>query len=213
MKPYYDHAGITIYHGDCREILPTLGALDLIVTDPPYGVGYTYGDGTDDSPEKHWSWFRPILAEMRLAARQVVFTHRQEAVRHLTDWDHLCVWHKPFNLTYCIKGWHAKWEPIFVYGGLVTCVQKEGVKPSQIDSWVFSQSTVANAHGHPAEKPVALFEKIISTFSGEVCDPFCGSGTTLVAAKSLGRKAIGIEIEERYCEIAAERLSQEVLGL
>jgi DNA modification methylase len=213
VRPYYSDDSVTIYHGDCRGVLPTLAPLDLIVTDPPYGVGYSYGAGTDDSPEMHWAWFTDVLALMRASARQVVFTHRQEAVRRLTDWDHLCMWHKPFNLTYSIRGWHAKWEPIFVYGGVVTRGAKDGGRPGAHDSWTFSYSTVPNEHGHPAEKPLQLMQRIVSTFSGDVCDPFVGSGTTLVAAKNLGRKAVGIEIEERFCEIAAKRCSQEVLAL
>lgn len=205
VTPYYADEWVTIYHGDCRDVLPKIAPVDLIVTDPPYGVGYEYGDATDDSPERHWEWFADILTLMRASSPQVVFTHRQEAVRHLTDWDHLCVWHKPFNLTFSIKGWQAKWEPVFVYGASVTSVRKDGARPSNVDSWTFSHNTVPNEWGHPATKPVALFEEIIGTFAGNVCDPFMGSGTTLVAAKNLVRKAIGIEIEERYCEIAARR--------
>jgi len=207
-EPYYDHGGVTIYHGDCREILPLLAPVDLIVTDPPYGVGLDYGEGMDDSPETYWEWFMPILDLMRQVSPQVVFTHRQAALKKLTDWDRLCAWHKPFNLTYSIKGWHAKWEPILVYGATVTVLRDGARRPSQMDSWAYN--TEPNKYGHPASKPVGLFTRLIETFSGSVCDPFCGSGTTLVAAKNLGRQAVGIEIEERYCEIAAKRLAQEV---
>jgi DNA modification methylase len=209
--PYYDRDGITIYCGDALEILPLLAPVELIVTDPPYGVGYDYGEGHDDSPDAHWVWFDTALNVMRGASPQVVFTHRQEAIWHLPKPDHLVVWHKPFNLTYSIKGWQAKWEPIFVYGGVVTKMADGAKRPSHIDSWAYN--TVPNDYGHPATKPVTLYREIISTFSGDVVDPFMGSGTTLRAAKDLGRRAIGIEIEERYCEIAVRRLSQEVLAL
>ena len=209
MKPYYQDDAVTIYHGDCREVLPTL-TCELIVTDPPYGIGMAYGDGTDDAPETHWDWFLPILALMRSASPQVVFTHRQDAIWNLPKPDHLCVWHKPFNLTFSIKGWQAKWEPVFVYGGKVTKVAAPHARrASSTDSWSFN--TEPNVYGHPATKPLSLMKEIVSTFSGGVVDPFMGSGTTLRAAKDLGRKAIGIEIEERYCEIAAKRMQQEVL--
>jgi len=210
VKPYFDEDGCTIYHGDMMEILPFLDGIDLIVTDPPYGVGLKYGESHDDSPDLHWDWFHRVLSVMRKASPQVIFTHRQEALKHLTDWDHVCIWHKPFNLTFSIKGWQAKWEPVFVYGGVVTSVQKEGTRPSNTDSWLFNSEK--NRHGHPAEKPVALMKEIIGTFSGNPCDPFMGSGTTLVAARDMGRKAIGIEIEEKYCEIAAKRLSQKTFS-
>jgi site-specific DNA-methyltransferase (adenine-specific) len=209
--PYYQDESVVIYHGDCREILPSLAPLDLIVTDPPYGIGIVYGDGVhDDSPDVCWAWFRDVLAMMRAAARQVVFTHRQEALRHLAGWDHVCAWHKPFNLTHSVTGWQAKWEPVFVYGGIVTKMQANAKRPSSTDSWAFS--SVPNKH-HPTEKPESLMREIISTFSGDVCDPFMGGGTTLRAAKDMGRRAIGIEIEERYCEIAARRMEQETLPL
>ncbi len=213
MKPYYSDDWVTIYHGDCLEVLPTLAPVDLIVTDPPYGVGVEYGDGTDDDPDVHWKWFASVLAALRAASPQVIFTHRQEAVWRLPKPDHLCVWHKPFNLTFSIQGWQAKWEPIFVYGGIVSQMHDGAKRPSSIDSWTFSHNTEPNRWGHPASKPVGLMCKIIAPFSGDVCDPFLGSGTTLVAAKNLNRKAVGIEIEERYCEIAAKRCSQEVLDL
>ena len=136
IEPYYDQDGITIYNADCLEVLPLIAPLDLIITDPPYGVGYDYGDGHDDSPESHWEWFNAALNVMRGAARQVVFTHRQEAVWHLPKPDHLVTWHKPFNLTFSINGWQAKWEPVFVYGGVVTKMQPGAKRPSNTDrSW------------------------------------------------------------------------------
>lgn len=211
MTPYYQDGFVTIYHGDCRDVLPIVSPVDLIVTDPPYGVGYDYGDGTDDSPERHWPWMLDTLEIMRAASPQVVFTHRQDALFRLPRPDKVCVWHKPFALGYAIRGWMAHWEPIFVYGADVTLRNNAGKKAASCDS--FSFSTVPNRHGHPAEKPLEFMQALIGVFSGNVCDPFMGSGTTLVGAKNLGRKAIGIEIDERYCEIAAKRCSQEVLRL
>jgi len=211
VKPYYQDDYATIYHGDCREVLPKIAPLDLIITDPPYGVGYDYGEGTDDSPAAHWPWMHDVLALMRMCSPQVIMFHRQAAVFELPRPDHLCVWHKPLSMGYAIRGWMAHWEPIFVYGGVVTFGGLDGKKPASSDT--FSYNAVPNRWGHIAEKPPDLMSALVQRFSGVVTDPFMGSGTTLVAAKNLGRKAIGIEIEERYCEIAAERLSQGVLDL
>jgi len=172
---------------------------DVIVTDPPYGVGLQYGVH-DDSPEAHWAWFRNVLALMRASAPVVVFTHRQAALRELTDWTWVCPWTKPMAFGHRIGKWLPHWEPIFVYGA-----------PSRVSFDVFTHNTAA-PNGHPAPKPEELILHLLDVFHGEtVLDPFMGSGTTLVAAKQLGRQAIGIEIEERYCEIAVKRLAQEVL--
>lgn len=199
MSPYYDEDGITIYHGDCREVLPSLKA-DLVLTDPPYGIGLKYGLQVKDSPETHFEWFQPVLALMREAADTVVFTHRVAALRELTDWSHVAAWVKPMSFAYKINNWLGHWEPIFVYG-----------KPSDVTFDVFKYCT-ERPNGHPVPKPEALMLHLLQVFSGDVVlDPFAGSGTTLVATKRMGRRAIGIEIEERYCEVAAKRLAQRVL--
>ena len=201
MRPYYEHAGITIYHADCRELLPTM-SVDLVLTDPPYGVAMHYGVSSDDTPAAHFEWFRPVLTLMRAAAPTVVFTHRQAALHELTDWSHVAVWNKPMAFGYQVHNWLAHWEPIFVYG-----------KPSTVTFDVFTHAT-SRQNGHPTPKPETLFAHLLRVFDGDVTlDPFMGSGTTLVAAKRLHRQAIGIEIEERYCEIAAKRLAQEALPL
>lgn len=207
--PYYDCDGITIYHGDCREILPHLPKVDLVLTDPPYGVGIDYGAYKDD-PEAYWGWFLPVIDLMRAVGSGTVFTHRQEAIRYITNWSHLCCWNKVMNFTYAIHGWLAHWEPIFVFDTQPSIVMKEGSKPARND--VYTCHTTKNNTGHPCPKPLSLMTQLIQTFpSQRVLDPFCGSGTTLRAAKDLGRKAIGIEIEEKYCEIAVKRLGQGVL--
>jgi DNA modification methylase len=229
MKPYYVDEAVTIYHGDCREILPTLrclrcdgtgvghvlpsGAVDdcescwgdggiarLILTDPPYGIGLDYGTWKDD-PEGYWDWFRAMVQMMRASAPSVVFTHRQAALKEILDYDKVAIWHKPLALGHRINNWLPHWEPIFIYG-----------KPEHVVSDVFSFNTTP-PNGHPTPKPLDLMARLISIWTGTVLDPFMGSGTTLRAAKDLGRRAIGIEVEERYCEIAAKRMSQMVLPL
>lgn len=198
MRPYYEHAGITIYHGDCLDVLPGLGAVDLVVTDPPYGVGYAHWDSA--VPPMTW------LEWSRANARLVVFTpsNGSQYLYPPPTWT-LC-WARPGSVQRAFGGGFSHWEPILVYGDR---------NPYDVDCRVFPPNTGAGKTGHPCPKPTRLMTWLISGsgFSGTVLDPFAGSGTTLIAAKDLGRRAIGIEIEERYCEIAAKRLSQEVLPL
>jgi DNA modification methylase len=201
VKPYYEQDGVTIYCGDCRDVLPSVKG-DLVLTDPPYGVGLKYGQMVNDSPETHFEWFRPVLALMREAAPVVVFTHRVAALRELTDWSHVAAWTKPMAFGYRINNWLGHWEPIFVYG-----------KPSIVTFDVFTYCT-ARPNGHPVPKPEGLMRHLLSVFEGGiVIDPFCGSGTTLVEAKRMGRTAIGVEINEQYCELAVKRLAQGALPL
>jgi DNA modification methylase len=207
MTPYYDEDRITIYHGDCRDVLPSL-SVDAVITDPPYGVGKSYGDNYDDSDgPDYWAWFLSALETMRAAAPTVVFTHRVTALRHVHDWDWIYVWHKPrasSGLNHYPVMPH--WEPVFAYG-----IGGRTDLPRRFD--VLSHNPIRGMNGHPAPKPLSLFTDLIRCFApaGTVVDPFMGTGTTLRAAKDLGRKAIGIEIEEKYCEIAVQRLAQGVL--
>tara|TARA_Y100000310_G_scaffold328100_1_gene395629 strand:- start:20245 stop:20643 length:399 start_codon:yes stop_codon:yes gene_type:complete len=116
MKPYYQDDAAQIFHADCRDVLPTLEPVDLVLTDPPYGIGLEYGANYKDNPDLYWEWFLPILSSLRQAAENVVFTHRQAALRYITDWDWIAVWNKPMAFGYAQKGWLNHWEPIFVYG-------------------------------------------------------------------------------------------------
>ena len=203
MKPYYEHAGITIYHGDCREVLPAL-AFDVVVTDPPYGHGGlpprggaragTLGtapvplswDVADDSWMKAW---RGPAAVFTSAARCYVTAHALNA-------DGLLV--------------YVKTNPHPNGSSFEPCVTRGfGVGARHVSAY-----NAANGQVHPTQKPLGVMRFVVDRApAGTILDPFMGSGTTLVAAKNLGRRAIGIELEERYCEIAARRLSQEVLSL
>lgn len=224
MKPYYEHAGITIYHGDCREVLPQLGNGMVGVTDPPYGCGVKYGPAYDDDPDTYWDWFVPCVDELQRYLRPLVFTHRVPALRYIhADW--VGVWSKPGAFgsrigNSCVL---PHWEPVFMFG-----IHGLGTKSSYTsDVFTFNPNTEGaglSAIGrekwkaedfsyHPCPKPLGLYKEFIGAFAQNaetICDPFCGSGITLRAAKELSRSAIGIEIEEKYCEIAAKRLSQEV---
>lgn len=197
MKPYYDDGQAVIYHGDCREILPELPRASLIATDPPYGVGKAEWDSA--VPDLLW------LELARASANVVAFT---SGVTHLfaypqPDW--LICWARPASVQRNGLGGFNNWEPILVYGKPKLGVDLLVLSHTGNESWI----------NHPCPKPLKLMTWLIESLSetGPVVDPFMGSGTTLRAAKDLGRPSIGIDVEERYCEIAAKRLQQEVLPL
>jgi len=209
MKPYYQDDAVTIYHGDCREILPTPGVVDLVLTDPPYNVGLDYSDGDNRSDYPSWSreWFD-------LSPRPLVFTCGNINLgmwMRIEDPKWICCWFKANQASPCALGGFSVWEPILVYGTLPKKLTQDG--------WynlVSFQERQNGAGDHPAPKTLSMWRRLTEVFTepGQlILDPFMGSGTTLRAAKDLGRKAIGIEIEERYCEIAANRMAQSVLPL
>lgn len=217
MRPYYEDDSVTLYHGDCLELADLWTGADVLVTDPPHGTqalsgnerggyGRRYlcdtGDGvgaaiagdmttdTRDEVLKLWG-ARPAVA---FASPRL-----PEPPGH---WDDRLVWNKtrpgmnggPFRYLH---------EAIYARGMV------------RANNSTFSILTAyPDQHDHIHAKPIEVMEALCSTAPpGIIADPFTGSGSTLVAAKRLGRKAIGIELEERYCEIAARRLSQDVLDL
>jgi site-specific DNA-methyltransferase (adenine-specific) len=221
MKAYYEENGITIYHGDNREIIPSLTGVDVVITDPPYGAKTHKGARSMKDLVKSQIDFAPITDDefvdmcgtlVGLAQRWVVMTCEWRHAVRLEDMGllvRLGVWIKPngapqFTGDRPGTGWEA-----------VAVMHRPGKK-----RWnggghhaVWNFPTVRGQH--PTEKPIKLIQKWVQDFSEEgecVLDPYMGSGTTLAAARSFGRNAIGIEIDERYCEIAAKRLQQQVLG-
>jgi site-specific DNA-methyltransferase (adenine-specific) len=208
-KPYYDHAGIQIYHGDCREIIPSLPPVDLVLTDPPYGMDFQSNYRIVKHDRLVGDSALPV--DLILAAIAKALYASYVCCR----WDNLVDMPRPKSLIAWIKNnWsmgdleheHGRqWEAVCFYPG-----------PSHQFVRRIPDVVRADRTGnvlHPTEKPVGLFTQIIQANVGEtILDPFMGSGTTLRAAKDLGRKAIGIEIEERYAEIAAKRLGQEVFN-
>ena len=228
MTPYYSRGGITIYHGDCREILRGGGApgTDLLLTDPPYGIGVsrsTFGAGRvkgggfltrsgasyqpkqfaesdwDDEPAS------PDLIELCRASApaQVIWGGNYFALPPSMRW---LVWDKKNDGTDfadCELAWTNQDAAVRIFrwrwNGML---QEHGGDKKE-------------PRLHPTMKPLALMKWCISLFPDcrSVIDPFMGSGTTLVAAKSLGLTAIGIEREEQYCEAAARRLMQDFLPL
>jgi site-specific DNA-methyltransferase (adenine-specific) len=223
VTPYYEAGGITIYHGDCREILPNLSGVGLVVTDPPYVLGMQHVEGKVGWGDMMNSatFYAGILSGCRR-----VIENQCGAVWMFTSWrafpivarasceipwkiESLLVWDK----CWIGPGGPMGLRPSYEFIALFACPGFQITNRGTPDIWRHPYSS-ARTTGHAAEKPTALMSALISAGgAGIVLDPFLGSGTTLVAAKNLGRRAIGIEIEERYCEIAAKRLSQEVLPL
>lgn len=213
MKPYYEENGIVIYHGDCREVLPSLPAVDILLTDPPYGVNtrtnykssgrnkisdgkdYPKVHGDDEgfeprsllqSGEKIILWGANFYADKLPISSKWLIWDKRDGMTSDDNADCEMAW---TNLSGQTRLFRHLWR------GYFRATEKR-------DRW------------HPTQKPITLMKWCIeqAQSAGLILDPFMGSGTTLRAAKDLGRQAIGIEIEERYCEIAANRLRQEVLS-
>lgn len=201
MKPYYEASGITIYHGDCEEVLPEVTA-DVVIADPPYGVGKAAWD--TEFPTR---W---IPAALRCAPRVLCMPGNTALIRAGAAFG---AFYRDCLVLHAINGMtrsavaFGNWYPVLVIGEW-----NWQPRPNVLRFTVQTQEEI----GHPSPKPLSGIQKLVATYTESewvICDPFMGSGTTLVAAKNLGRTAIGIEIEERYCEVAAKRLSQEVLDL
>jgi site-specific DNA-methyltransferase (adenine-specific) len=203
MKPYYEQDGIVIYHGDCREILPTIDHVDLVFADPPYGVNKAEWD---ISAPMEWL---PMVAEItRVLAVTPGITNILTYPETIGDLRYK--WTASIHIVNAIvRGamGFGNWIPCLIYAqdgeSIYTCNQD-----------AVQIAIRGKMPDHPSPKPYDAMRWLLSRLNGEIIlDPFMGSGTTLRAAKDLGRKAIGIEIEERYCEIAAKRLQQSVMIL
>jgi len=176
VKPYYSEDGCTIYHGDCREVLPSLQA-DLVMTDPPYNVGFDVFEATFDM-----DWWIETLQRFP----NVAFT---PGIRNLWSYPKpkwVICWAKPGSTRRNDTGGFNSWEPVLVY-----------TSRKLMTDFIYLPDCVNHtpeAEGHPCPKPLKLFKFVIEQLSEQghdVVDPFMGSGTTLRAAKDLGRKAIG----------------------
>jgi DNA modification methylase len=235
--PYYQDDSVTIYHGDCREVMPSLdvASADAMWTDPPYGVSYVGktidalvisndgGDGLAELLRTSWGGVDRVLkpgGRFYIAApagpQGTIFRLSID----VANWKfkQALVWVKD-SMVLGHSDYHYRHEDILY-----------GIKPGEGrfgrggDGWygdnsqtsVFMVARPKRSIEHPTMKPTGLIRRCLlnSTKPGDlVLDPFAGSGSTLRAAKDCNRKAIGIEIEERYCEIAAKRCAQEVLDL
>jgi len=226
MEAVYDRDGITLYHADCLDLLPQLAA-DMVITDPPYNAGKNYGKTTNDRrdwPEwaawldERFSAWRAVAPETMMFFSQTAYRAYVRHGRHDISWS--AVWVKPLSMAVCAAPFMPHWEHIAYFGD-----RKKGQKRhtdgrfvKHSDGGFGSDVLTANIEygqhrfGHPTPKPMRVLRELIARTDAEVIlDPFAGSGTTLRAAKDLGRKAIGIEINESYCHSIIERLRQGVL--
>jgi len=207
-RPYYQDDYCTIYNADCREILPLLEPVDLVLTDPPYGIGMNKQIGKKkgeigdkwNSPE--WDKFKPskqtFKTIFKLSKNQIIWGGNYfglPATRCFLIWDKV----QRIDFADCEMAWTS----------FDTSARIFTFARSNLQGFRFPERS------HPTEKPIELMKWCIQQSKYfdiplTILDPFMGSGTTLRAAKDLGRKAIGIEIEEKYCQIAVKRLQQEV---
>jgi site-specific DNA-methyltransferase (adenine-specific) len=208
IEPYHQEDAGVIYCGDCRDILPLMPKVDLVLTDPPYGVGLKYND-FDDTDENVKELVSEVIPLCLNIGERVALTcgTRQQNYYPIPTWV-LCWLNRAGS--YCNPWGFTCWQPILVYGKDPYLTHKLGSRPDVIE-----HSETSEKNNHPCPKPIRFWTKLLSRCSvlktDIVLDPFLGSGTTAVAAKELGRKFIGIEISEEYCSIAKRRLRQGVL--
>jgi site-specific DNA-methyltransferase (adenine-specific) len=254
VKPYYEHGGITIYHGEALHVLVSLetGSADALLTDPPYSSGGMFrSDRTKDPAEKYRGWSQAEGGGSKApTAEYGTFAGDSRDQRAFATW--AALWSaqahrvcRPGSRAFWFSDWRQlptvtdslqaggwTWRGILAWDkGVGRPVRGRFRNHLEYVAWgshgapedaegypsaLISVPTVPpNERQHVTQKPVELVRHLLSTCPrpGLVVDPFMGAGSTLVGAKELGWTAIGIEQEERYCEIAARRLSQEVLSL
>jgi DNA modification methylase len=207
--PYYEEPGITIYNADCRDVLPYLPKVDLVLTDPPYGVELIgYSGLFDDTQEYVKQVIVPVIKDCIQKSVTTVVTCGIRCIFFYPPSDDIGCIFNPAGAGRSRWGFSC-FSPILYYGKDPYIRMGLGGRPNSM--WDVRSGDGIN--GHPCPKPQRWMQWLIqrASLEGTVLDPFMGSGTTLVAAKQLGRQAIGIEIERKYCDIAIERLRQEML--
>jgi len=235
MTPYYSDDHVTIYHADCLDVLPAVRGVGQVLTSPPYNKGGDtstakvwsrlragYDTFSDDMPHADYvAWQHDVVSACWATLADdgaIYYQHKPMAkgarcllptelipdelpLRQIITWDRGVGFQR--NRTHYVP--RQEW---------ILLVAKEAFRINTLDVFDLWRITPNADANHPASFPIELARLAIRTTDAElILDPFMGSGTTLRAAKDLGRKAIGIEISERYCEIAANRMGQEVLAL
>lgn len=244
MRPYFEDAGITIYHADCREILPLLAPVDVVIADPPYGVTSLVWDRRvegwlDLVPARNVWCFGSLRFFMNAAKQFSTWTYAQEIVweKHNGSMFHADRFRRvhEFAVQFYKGAWADIWKRAVTTPDATKRTLRRKTRPAHsghIENGAYAsddggprlQRSVIYArseHGtavHPTQKPVEIIEPLLEYScppEGVALDPMMGSGTTLIAAMRLHRRAIGIEVDERFCALAAERVrtfaSQAVL--
>lgn len=199
MTPYYQDDQITIYHGDCREILPSLSPVDAIITDPPYGIGFAA---------------QPTKWQRRAGHTPKSWDDEPADVDGLVGLAPICVlWGGNYFILPPSRGWLVWHKPDAPpsMAPVELAWTNQDMNAGHISHSI--SATNAERVGHPTQKPLRVMKWTIQKVGAPrlICDPYTGSGTILRAAKDMGLKAIGIDVNEHYCEMAANRMSQGIL--
>ena len=205
---YYQDDLVTLYHGDCLEITEWLAA-DVLVTDPPYGVDYQSGARREKLAASilndRDTAVRDAVLEMWGDRPALVFGSwkiiRPAATKSLLIWDTKGA----LGMGDLRIPWKPSHQEIYVLGN----GKWKGKRDTDVLSFAPVQATARNGRTHPHEKPIRLMDELIAKTTGVVADPTAGSGSTLISASRLGRRSLGVELDERYCETIAKRLSQQ----
>ena len=208
LKPYYETELGRLYHGDCLEIMPMLEPVDLVLTDPPYGVGKADWDAAFPS-KTTWEVLKKELTvggNFLLIPGEKYLPEKIALISSMFDYQWVIPWYKPNAMQFGKTG-YSKHSLIWWFS-----VGNPKERPKKmIDIIIVPMCLKGDTNiNHPSPKPVSVIFELLSNFtSNTTLDPFLGSGTTAIACERLNRRWIGIEIEEKYCEIAAKRIEKE----
>ena len=221
MKPYYQDDLVTLYHGDCLEVTEWLSA-DVLVTDPPYGIAWkgiwNYVKGEDNKTKPGQQPIKndeeSVVRDMALSLwgskPAIVFGSWKVSRPELTK--HRLIWHKAGMAPGALNAaFMSQDEEIYIWGD---GFRKSSPPLRSVIRTEEARSVEVGKIGHPTPKPIGLMEILVDRCpDGVIADPFAGSGATLIAARNYGRKVVGVELEEKYCELIAKRLSQQAFDL
>lgn len=211
--------GVTLYHGDARRLLPLLSGVYAVVTDPPYGLNYQPDGGHRIAGDQLTSFRRLLLALPELLcdlapttlgwfARWDTWHELVDALGRYFPPTSMVVWDKLVHGRGNCRHFGPRHELVYVHAPAAHLMRVAGRRPQDVFA---CRKRLGNTF-HITEKPVALMAHLVESLcpaGAAVLDPFCGSGSTLLAARQLGRRAIGIELDETHCHTAARRLAEE----